>query len=439
MKNIVLLIILSLFILSCNENTNDNDIQFSRETKKDYEARVQWFRDAKIGVIFHWGPGSLSGEELSWSRIGVRREKFEDSLINEGGMIPSEIYDSLYKDFNPYNYNPEQWIEVAENLGAKYTVFVTKHHDGFCMFDTKTTDYKITSERCPANFDAVSLFAEACHKSDLHLGLYYSQVDWYDPDYMSKTHSTYIDKMYQQINDILSNYGDVSILWFDTGLSHEYWDTEKLVENIKKLQPKILINDRIKPNVSDFQTPEGFVRSFNNNFLWETVLTIGWNWSWVSDDEIRSAKEIIDIISRAVGNDGNIMIGIGPHPDGYIPQNIIDTVKIVGNYIREIENSIYATRGGPYIFNNDFAASTHKDSTIFIHVLDWRQDTFYLPALPVKIDKVTALTGGTPHYIVENNILKLTIDPKYKKKYSTIFEIKIDKNTNNIAPINGEF
>lgn len=198
---------------------------------------LEWWRDARFGMFVHWGPVSLKGGEIGWSRAGERRG-------SQGtGNIPVEEYDNLYKQFNPVKFDAKQWIEIAKAAGMKYIVFTTKHHDGFCMFDSKLTDYKITNS--PYGKDIVAELANACHETGFRLGFYYSPADWYNPDYRTETHAEYIKYLHGHIRELCGNYGKLDILWFDSlGGTTADWDSHAMFKIARTLQPEILINNR---------------------------------------------------------------------------------------------------------------------------------------------------------------------------------------------------
>ncbi|MHC4356490.1 MAG: alpha-L-fucosidase, partial [Planctomycetota bacterium] len=219
---------------------------------KDYlnagERDIQRWREMKFGLFVHWGPVSLKGTEIGWSRGGERRGR------TGRGSIPVEVYDNLYKEFNPVKFDADEWVQVAKDAGMKYLVFTSKHHDGFSMFDSKVTDYKISNS--PFKRDVVKELADACHKARLKLGYYYSPVDWYHGDYRTENHAKYIKFMHAQLREICSNYGRIDIIWFDgLGGTTEDWDSENLFKMIRELQPRVIINNRAGLT-ADHDTPE---------------------------------------------------------------------------------------------------------------------------------------------------------------------------------------
>ncbi len=179
------------------------------ETPEQRDERMQWFRDAKFGMFIHWGPCSVGRKEIGWAREANRPWD-----INKHGPRTSDpVYDNYYKEFNPTKYDAEEWVRFAKQSGMKYMVIVTKHHDGFSQFDSKVTDYKITNT--PYGRDIIREFADACHKHGMKLGFYYSARDWYHPDYLVGDNAKY-DAWYRaQVEELLTNYGRVDMMWFD--------------------------------------------------------------------------------------------------------------------------------------------------------------------------------------------------------------------------------
>jgi alpha-L-fucosidase len=172
------------------------------------EDVAKW-RELKFGLFVHWGPVSLKGTEIGWSRGGPRRG------TGGTGEIPLEVYDNLYKKFNPVKFDAKEWTGIAKDAGMRYMVFTSRHHDGFTMFDSKVTDYKITSPESPYRKDVVRQLADACHEGDLKFGLYYSQPDWHHPDYRTPDHGRYVKYLHEQVRELMTNYGRVDVLFFD--------------------------------------------------------------------------------------------------------------------------------------------------------------------------------------------------------------------------------
>ncbi|MGB2809669.1 MAG: alpha-L-fucosidase [Sedimentisphaerales bacterium] len=402
----------------------------SSETSKDYmragEQDMQTWREMKFGLFIHWGPVSLKGTEIGWSRGGERRGR------SGKGKIPFEEYDNLYKNFNPVKFNADEWVQVAKDAGMKYLVFTSKHHDGFSMFDSKHTDYKITNS--PFKRDVVKELADACHKAGLKLGYYYSPVDWYHPDYRTENHSKYIKFMHNQIRQLCTQYGRLDIMWFDSlGGSAKDWDSENMFKMIRKLQPHIIINNRAGL-AADHDTPEQRIGKFQHDRAWETCMTICRQWAWKPNDQMKSLKQCIQTLVSTVGGDGNLLFNVGPMPDGRIEPRQVDRLREMGQWLKKYSQSIYGTRGGPFK-SGSWGASTNKDKTIYIHVFNWDNNAISLPPIPRKIIASSVLTGGTATVKQTEEAIEISVPKAYQQELDTIIALKLDGPASEIAPV----
>jgi alpha-L-fucosidase len=390
---------------------------------------VQAWRQMKFGLFIHWGPVSLKGTEIGWSRGGKRRGRDDKST----GSIPVEIYDNLYKQFNPVEFDAEQWVQIAKDAGMKYLVFTSKHHDGFSMFDSKLTDYKITNS--PFERDVVGELADACHKGGLKLGYYYSPVDWYHPDYRTENHARYIEFMHGQLREICSNYGKIDIIWFDgLGGTAKDWDSENLFKMIRGLQPHVIINNRAGLP-ADHDTPEQRIGTFQTDRPWETCMTICRQWAWKPNDELKSLKQCIDTLVKVIGGDGNLLFNVGPMPDGRIEPRQVERLKEMGAWLKEYGQSIYSTRGGPFM-PGSWGASTHKDNTIYVHILNWPGEKLMLPFIPKKIIASSVLTGGAAIVKQTEESIEISVPKAYRREIDTIIKLNLDGPAGEIAPLN---
>jgi alpha-L-fucosidase len=391
-------------------------------------ADVQAWRELKFGLFVHWGPVSLKGTEIGWSRGGERRGRKDKST----GEIPVEVYDNLYKEFNPVEFNADEWVRIAKDAGMRYLVFTSKHHDGFSMFDSKLTDYKITNS--PFHRDVVKELADACHKAGLKLGYYYSPVDWHHPDYRTANHQKYIEYMHGQLREICSNYGKIDIIWFDgLGGTAQDWDSEKLFRMIRRLQPHVIINNRAGLP-GDHDTPEQRIGNFQNERPWETCMTICRQWAWKPNDQMKSLQECLQTLVRVTGGDGNLLFNVGPMPDGRIEPRQVDRLKEMGDWLRQYGESIYGTRGGP-IKTTAQLASTYKGNTIYVHILAWPGETITLPALPKRITDSSLLTGGSVSVRQTPEALEIRVPLQDRQEIDTIVKLQLDGPAGEIEPL----
>lgn len=387
---------------------------------------MRWWREARFGLFIHWGPVSLKGTEISWSRGGERRGTGGDK-----GPIPVEVYDNLYQEFNPAKFNAKEWVAIARAAGMKYLVFTTKHHDGFCEFDSKLTDYKIT--RSPFGRDVVKELAEACHQAGLKLGFYYSPPDWHHPDYRTENHQRYIEYLHGHLRELCSNYGRVDILWFDgLGGSAKDWDSENLFKMMRQLQPHLLINNRAGLS-ADWDTPEQEIGKFQNERAWESCITICNQWAWKPGDEMKSLRQCLQTLIRCAGGDGNLLFNVGPMPTGEIEPRQVERLKEMGRWLGQYGESIYATRGGPFK-PGDWGASTYAGKKIHLHLFNTGSETLSLPAINKKIVRHSVLTGGQAQVAQTEEGITVTVPQANRQEIDTIVLLELNGLAGEITP-----
>ncbi len=407
MKLVSVALLITLIYLIVIDSERQISSAYEKETIQAFDARLQWWRDARFGMFIHWGPVSLKGTEIGWSR---------------GKEIPVEIYDNLYKQFNPTAFDASEWVSIAKSAGMKYMVLTSKHHDGFCLWDTKTTAYNIMST--PFKRDVIRELSNACQNEDLPFCTYYSILDWYHPDYnissrggpgyslpagTSPQMDRYVSYMKTHLEELVMNYGPLGVLWFD-GEWEEPWTEERgrdLYAYCRTLQPDLIINNRLdkkrdgmegtsingRQYIGDFETPEQRIGKFNTDQPWESCITIGKQWAWKPDDELKSLKECINILVNTVGGDGNLLLNVGPMPNGEIEPRQVERLKQIGQWLGKYGESIYGTRGGP-IEPQPWGVTTHRDNKVYLHILQWPKEKLMLDSIPQNIVKASCLTGG---------------------------------------------
>ena len=402
------------------------------ETSVPRAERLKWWREGRFGMFIHWGPVSLKGTEISWSRGSGRRG------IAGKGEIPVEVYDNLYKEFNPTRFDARRWVALAQAAGMKYIILTAKHCDGFCLWPTRTgDDYHIGST--PFRRDICSELAKAAHESGMRIGWYYSPMDWRDPDTRTERNSRYLARMQQHLRELLGNYGRIDLLWFDWDGGPPLWDQPRTYPLVRSLQPQIIINDRLDlgPNRprydqsiidrnADYYTPEQQVGGFDDRRPWETCMTLGTQWSWKPKDDIKSLSDCIHILLRCAGGDGNLLLNVGPMPTGEIEPRQAERLREIGDWLGHHGQSVYGTRGGPFR-PWKFGVSTRKDKTIFVHVFQWPGDTIRLPSIPAKIVRATLLTGGQVVAEQTEKGIQITVPSVAQKQPDTIVVLELDR------------
>lgn len=399
----------------------------STRSKAPQEAVQKW-KDLRFGMFIHWGPVSLTGHEIGWSR---------------GGETPIEDYDNLYKRFNPENFDADKWVSIAKSAGMKYMVLTTKHHDGFCLWDSDYTEYDIAAS--PFKRDIVGELAEACRKGGIGFGTYYSVCDWWHPLY---THGgkagtvknegsdlpKYIDYLKQQTSELVKNYGPLTCMWFDVPRNIESQHIEPTLEALRKIQPDLLINNRAyyDENVADFETPEQNLGTFNNQRAWETNMTIANQWAWKPNDKVKSLSQCIQALIYSSGGDGNFLFNVGPDSLGVIEPEQVKRLEEMGKWVSRYSDGIYETRGGPFK-PSGWGASTHKENTIFLYVVRWQMDgKLNLPLSGNKILKVENLSGMEVTLEKGKSECILSVPENSRDAIATVIRLTMNEPVSNI-------
>jgi alpha-L-fucosidase len=390
-------------------------------------ARLQWWREARFGMFVHWGPVSLKGTEIGWSR---------------GAQIPVAEYDALYQRFNPVNFNADDWVKTAKEAGMKYLVFTTKHHDGFCMWDTKQTDFNIM--RSPFGRDVVKELAAACRRHDLAFGTYHSVCDWHHPDFPRTSPGGNLRRpVYQldryeaylraQVKELITGYGPLLIMWFDVPQEFDAKRGLGLEHFTRELQPDIIINNRSGAQ-GDYDTPEQRVGKYQDHRPWETCMTICRQWAWKPDDEMKSLKECLQTLVLCAGGGGNLLFNVGPMPDGRIEPRQVERLRDMGGWLAKNAESIYGTRGGPFKPNKAWA-STRKDTTVFLHVLRWDDDRVALPDIPRRVKTARLLAGGAAGVRQEGGQLVVQVARTAQDPIDTVVRLELDGSAMDLEPV----
>lgn len=392
---------------------------------------IERWRAMRFGMFVHWGPVSLKGTEIGWSRRGPRRGHARGGT----GTVPMEEYDNLYTHFDPTEFDADQWVRIAQDAGMKYLVFTAKHHDGFSNFDSALTDYKITSPKSPYGKDICRQIADACHRSGLALGWYYSPRDWYHEDFATQRHDQYLKFYLGQLRELCTNYGQVDILWFD-GLDspRELWgDTPvESFHMLRRLQPGIILNNR-GGLPGDYDTPEQRVGGFNRQRPWETCMTICRQWAWKPNDQLKTLQECLQTLIYTAGGDGNLLFNVGPMPDGRIEPRQVERLRQMGAWLKEHGDGIYGTRGGPFKPGR-WGASTCKGNKINVFVMQWpAEGPLKLPPIaaaiqschcnvPVKLDQ-------------DKSGISLNVLPAHRDAIATVIELTVAGDATAIEPV----
>lgn len=378
------------------------------------EERTKWFLDARFGMFIHWGLYSIPARG-EWVRS-------QERISNEG-------YEPYFHEFNPVKYDPRLWAHMAKAAGQKYAVLTTKHHDGFCLFDSALTDYKSTNT--PAGRDLVREYVDAFRAEGLGVGFYYSLLDWHHEDYPAydddhhpmranieykdrpRDFSRYVDYLHGQVRELLTNYGKIDVIWFDFSygdMSAGTWRATELVRMVRELQPDILIDNRLGGNIKarepevyagDFASPEqiippgGVVDEEGHPVPWEACITLNDHWGYAAaDHDHKSARDVVRGLVECVSKNGNMLLNVGPTAKGEIPLESMVVLTRIGQWMSRCADSIYGCRASD-LPKPEWGRYTQKGNLLYAHIFERGIGPICLSGLRGKIKKARLLADGS--------------------------------------------
>ena len=455
MKNrllISLTLILSLNV-SAQQSASDN--------------KMEWWREARFGMFIHWGTYAVLGGDYHGhlTRVGG------PAWIMNRCKIPVSEYQELTRNFNPVKYNPEEWVRIAKDAGMKYMVITAKHHDGFAMFKSKASNYNIV-DFTPYGKDVLDALAKACRKYGMKLGFYYSQAqDWnnpggatsrrpmiqgwlnpdsaridaytlahqgsWDPIQQTRTMEQYIDSIaVPQIKELLSNYGDVAVIWWDTPDRMTEAFAEK-INHILKKYPQVITNDRLirgsKQITGDYKTPEQAIPTVNqlDGTDWETCMTLNNTWGYQSRGIVwKSTRTLLTSLIDIASKGGNFLLNVGPSPEGVIPEGNVIRLKAIGRWMRKNGSSIYGTERCS-LKKPDWGYCTQKvkgnKTYVYLQVLDWPEDEVLLFRIDHKASAARLLHNGQtlPFKNTQDGIY-ITVPQVAPDEIASVIELEFD-------------
>jgi len=354
------------------------------ETPAQKDARMKWWREARFGMFVHWGVYSVPAGFYKGQPVGGIGE-----WIMNSGKIPVAEYREFAHQFNPVKYNPDEWVKLAKAAGMKYIVITSKHHDGFALFDSKASDWNVV-RATPYGKDLLKPLAEACRKHGLKLGFYYSQAqDWNNPGgaaaggHWDKAQEGSMDEYIKkvavpQVEEILKNYGDIAVLWWDTPVDMTEERARQFLPVIAKY-PHLITNNRLGVFPGDTETPEQFIPPTGyGDRDWETCMTLNDTWGFKRDDHNWKSsttliRNLVDIASKG----GNYLLNVGPTSEGLIPQPSVERLQEVGKWMQTYGDTIYGTSASPFKrlpWGRATRKVDAKGTTLYLHVFDWPAD-----------------------------------------------------------------
>lgn len=392
--------------------------QLPYESPGKKSQRLEWWQNSRFGMFIHWGLYALAARH-EW--------------VKKNERITDNDYQKYFDHFNPDLFNPAKWAKIAKQTGMKYAVITTKHHEGFCLFDSRYTDYKAT--KTPYGKDIIKEWTEAFRVEGLRIGFYYSLLDWHHPHYtIDRNHpgSASTDEEYDQLNkgrdmniyrqyikdqvrELLTNYGKIDIIWLDYsfptgkhGKNRHDWDSENLLKMVRQLQPGIIVNDRLdlleQPGGWDFRSPEQFkprewVKMNGIPVPWETCQTFSGSWGYYRDELTwKDNKQLLALLIDTVSKGGNLLLNVGPTGRGTFDDRAVQRLNAIGEWMQYHSRSIYGCTQAPLQFKapeNTILTYNPASHRLYIHLLEWPMKTIFLEGYAGKVKYAQFLHDGS--------------------------------------------
>lgn len=431
---------------------------------KEREIRTEWFMKDRFGMFIHWGLYAIPGRG-EW--------------VQSTEEITQPEYEKYFDEWNPVSYDPKKWAKAAKGAGMKYAVLTTKHHEGFCLFDSEYTDFKSTNTKCKR--DLVREFVDAFREEGLKVGFYYSLLDWHHPDYPSygdmyhpdrnnelykeKEHDfeRYLTYMHNQVEELMTNYGKIDLLWFDfayEGHKGEDWKGKELIQMVRNLQPEIIMNGRLEangesygsimtdePNIfsGDFACPEmiippkGLKTPLGRNIPWEACFTLNNNWGYDPMDKHRkTAEQIIKKLVECTSKNGNMLVNISPTAKGHIPKWQLEILSKVGEWLEFNGDSIYGC-GIADFEKPEWGRYTQNGKKLYAHIIEESIGAIALPGVKGKVKKARRLSDGYEMTLISPWVAKEFPDSEFvnygkpdycsftvEEKIDTVIELELE-------------
>ncbi len=413
MRNNFKIRLVSLLLLAFIGFQTVAQIDYKKETPEQKAKRMSWWTDARFGMFIHWGLYALPARH-EWVKNYER--------------LTNEQYQKYFEEYNPDLYNPKEWARMAKEAGMKYVVLTAKHHEGFCNFDSKYTDYKTTNTKFGR--DVVKEYVEALRGEGLKVGFYYSLIDWHHPDYTidrvhpqrqesdsayarlnkGKDMAKYREYLKNQVRELLTNYGQIDVIWFDfsfpgkNGKGRDDWGSEDLLKMVRTLQPGIIIDDRLdlkdKDYGWDFESPEQYkVEKWpernGQKIAWETCQTFSGSWGYFRDETSwKSPAQLLELLIESVSKGGNLLLNVGPTARGTFDYRAQDRLKAMGEWMKFNNRSIYGCTEAPAEFEtpyNSLLTYNPKTNRLYIHLLAYPMGNLKLKNMADKIKYIQFL------------------------------------------------
>jgi alpha-L-fucosidase len=378
---------------------------------------IKWWHEATFGMFIHWGIYAVPARG-EWVRYHEN--------------IPQNEYAKFADEFTAKHYSAKDWVALAQDAGMKYMVLTTRHHDGFCLFDSSVSDF--TAPRSAAGRDLVAEYVDACHDAGMRMGFYYSNEDWRFPHQLPhlplhedmSVYQPMVEQCHAQVRELMTNYGQVDILWYDGAFPADIWRVDELHAMARGLQPGIIINDRCD-RLGDFGTPEQNITPEERP--WEACFTMNSQWGYsVGDTNFKSVQEILGLLASCTARGGNLLLNVGPDAEGMIPRESVDRLREIGKWMRVNGKAVYGVQSAPMMIDNIGHWTTHVGGCHYMFVDRWPGSTITLGWVGNRVLKATVLATGDEARIEQKGDRVWLRDlPQYAPdQHCTVIELEIE-------------
>ncbi|MCL5128922.1 MULTISPECIES: alpha-L-fucosidase [unclassified Algibacter] len=419
------------------------------QKKTSDDERMEWWRDARFGMFIHWGAYAIPGGERDGEIFNGGSEWIMAKLD-----YTIEDYEKIVSQFNPTSFNADEWVAMAKNAGMKYIVLTSKHHDGFCLWDSKITNYDIM-EASPFKRDIVKELSIACKKAGIKFCLYHSISDWhhpqaqgpYYPNYTGKNVNPEFPEYYKnylkpQVKELLTNYGDIGVVWFDGEWISDYTTEmgKEMYDFILNIQPKTIVNNRVDKGrqgmkgtdkegnfVGDFGTPEQEIPATGIDSDWESCMTMNGSWGYKpSDTNWKSSEDLIKKLIDIVSKGGNYLLNIGPDAQGLFPPESVERLKDMGEWTEINGESIYGAKASPYN-TPKWGRYTSKDGIVYAHIFEWPNDGVLLLDKSINAKKALLLSDSKTKLKINSTTLgqKISLPANAQNVIATVIKLEV--------------
>src|SRR6267142_856526 len=415
------------------------------ESKAEHDRRMKWFRDARFGMFIHWGLYAVPAGEWKGKLIPGLGE-----WIMNRAKIPVSEYEPLTRQFNPVKFNAEEWVKVAKDAGMKYLVITSKHHDGFAMYDSKVSGFDIV-EATPFHRDPLKELAAACQKAGIKFGFYYSQTqDWHEPDAVGndwdwpdekkKNFEGYLEeKVKPQVRELLTNYGPIGLIWFDTPRNMTKQQSQALADLVHSIQPDCLVSGRVGNGVGDYDSAgDNQISVGKVTRDWETPVTLNDTWGFKKDDHNwKSPAILIRQMLQVISRGGNYLLNVGPTSEGVIPEPSVKRLAEVGQWLRVNNEAVYGNGPSPFTYELPWGLITTRPGKLYLHVFDWPQKELVLYGLKSRVEKAYLLANRKSLKVTDQSnqsldhyALRIALPPARPDKHDSIIVLNIKGDLN---------